>query len=115
MIGTDGKKKYGKEIKSKFNPGLPKIPNTAKLEKDIKKAPPGLEWERYRYCKEMADFWLVQAGHAYTNLPVEGLRAKGGFWARKVGRKDIAYYAGHIAQFIPGAAKRLAKSIKPPI
>ncbi len=109
---SDGIKKPGKDITAGYLLGLPSIYNTELLEKKIKNHPKGKEWERYRYCKEMADFWAVQLGHAYTNLPVEGLRAKGGIWAKKLFGKDIAYWAGHVVTLSPRLSTKLGKGIK---
>jgi len=104
--------KKGKRIKAPWDHNLPEIADTEALERQIKQAPDNKTWKRYRYCKEMADFWLEQAGHAYTNNPVEGLRAKGGFWSKKIfGWKDMAYIVGHAAQISPSLSKKLSKDI----
>ena len=98
-----------KVIKAGYGKSLPIIRNIDAMEARIKDHKLGQEWLRYRYTKEMLDFWTVQAGHAYTNLPVEALRAKGGFWSKKVFGKDMAYWGGHLAQVIPPLAIKLGK------
>lgn len=81
---------------------------------------PEQAWRRYRICKEAVDYWAVRVGkrsyrdmlafwvaqlsHAYTNLPVEALRVRGGWWRKKLWgmKKDNAYIVGHIINwFLP--------------